>query len=555
MIEHLYIENVALIHKATVSFSESLNIISGETGAGKSILLSCISFVFGGRVNRDFIRKGQAKAEVRVLITVEDDYIKEQLHKLDVACDDDNCILINRTYNNKGKNICRINGKLINIGFLKELSKLFIDIHSQHQHQSLLEQSKHIELLDSFCGEELEKLKTDLKIEYVTLKKINEKYESFSKNTREKEIKIDILKYQINEIESFDLKIGEDIALLERQKKLSSGEKIEKNINKSIYNFSTDNGALDSLNEISVFLDNISNVDNECMNFSIAVNNILELSNDLVSDLRNYYENLEFSLSDLEEIEERLNDIQKLKKKYGNDIKEILQFLNNCKEELLEIDLSDESIKKLKEELYNKKIKCFRIAENMTKLRIKKSLEIEKKIEDNLKDLGMKDIQFKININKKNELSENGMDKVVFYISTNKGEDLKELDKVASGGEMSRVMLGLKNVIADVDIINTFIFDEIDSGVSGRTAQKVANKMKELSKTKQIISITHLPQIASAGDKHIYVEKSVKDDNTYSNIYELDESSVINEVARLFGGENITDKTLEVAKELIKSNK
>ncbi len=554
MIEHLYIENVALIEKADVSFSESLNIISGETGAGKSILLSCISFVFGGRVTRDFIRKGQTKADVRAVIIVKSDFIKSELEQLGIACDDD-CILINRIYNNKGKNICRVNGKLINIGFLKELSKLFIDIHSQHQHQSLLEQSKHIELLDSFCGAELEELKSDLKIEYLSLKKINEKYENLSTNTREKEIKIDILKYQINEIENFELIVGEDITLLEQQKKLSSGEKIEKNINKSIYNFSTENGVLDNLNEISVFLDNISNIDDECMNFSINANNILELSNDLVSDLRNYYEGLDFNINVLEEIEERLNDIQKLKKKYGNDITEILQFVHNCKEELAEIDLSDESIKKLKEEVYNKKIQCFRIAENITKLRLKKSIEIEKKIEDNLKDLGMKDIQFKININKKNELSENGMDKVVFYISTNKGEDLKELDKVASGGEMSRVMLGLKNVIADIDVINTFIFDEIDTGVSGITAQKVANKMKELSKTKQIISITHLPQIASAGDKHIYVEKSVKDDNTYSNVYELDENEVIGEIARLFGGENITNKTLEVAKELIKSNK
>ncbi len=555
MIEHLYIENVALIEIASISFSESLNIISGETGAGKSILLKCISFVFGARVTRDFVRTGEKRAEVRCVLYAKSNAIKEQLAILGVDLDDDNCLLITRTYNIMGKSICRINEKIVNIGFLKEISKLFIDIHSQHQHQSLLEQSKHIELLDSFCGKELINLKDDLKDVYTVYTNLKEKYETISNNTREKEIKIDILKYQINEIDSVDLKVGEEEILIEKQKKMTSSEKIEKNINNSIHNFSTDNGILDRLNQISVYLENISDIDDECMEFVNNSNNILELSNDLVSELRNYYDGLDFNFNEQEEVEDRLNSIYKLKKKYGSNIKEILDFANVCRKELKEITLSDNSIKELLIEIEEKRKKCYQVCNKITRIRKEKSLEIEKKIENNLKDLGMKSIKFQIKIDEKDRISENGLDKVIFYISPNKGEELKELDKIASGGEMSRVMLALKNVIADIDLIDTFIFDEIDSGVSGITAQKVANKLKELSKTKQIISITHLPQIASVGNKHIYVEKYVQNNNTYSKAFEISENKVIEEIARLFGGEYITDKSREVAKELILANK
>ncbi len=556
MIEQLYIENVVLIKKTFVSFGDSLNIISGESGAGKSILLRCISFVFGGRVTKDFIRRGEKKAEVRCTISIENDIMKSKIESLGIDIDEDRTLLITRTYNDKGKNVCYVNYKLVNLRFLKELSKVFIDIHSQHQHQYLLEKSRHIELLDFFCGEELELLKEKLVDEYSRYKDLKNKYNRITNNSREKEIKIDILNYQINEIESLQLEEGEEYILENRQKKMSNLEKIEHNIRKSIYSLSGDtSNAIDCLNKCSNYLQNLSDVDDECEGFNNDIINILELTSDLNYKLRRYIDTVDYTPNELEEIEDRLNQIYKLKKKYGNSTKEILDFLDKSKVELCEISIDSDSLDNIEKDIKESEKKCFDICKSITTLRKEKSSSIEEGIESNLHDLGMEDIKFKINISKKSSITENGIDDVAFYMSTNKGEELKELDKIASGGEMSRIMLALKNVLANKDTVEVFIFDEIDTGVSGVTAQKVANKLKELSKTKQIITITHLPQIASAGDTHIYVKKSVIEDNTYSEAVILDSEDVINEVARLFGGEIITKKSKEVAEDLIKLNR
>lgn len=551
MINEVYIENVALIKEATVTFKKGLNIISGETGVGKSILLNSLFFLFGGRSNKNFIREGEKKAEVRGILSIEN--IKTELNpNIEMYKDENNEILFSRIYYRTGKNIYKINNKIVTLGMIKEIASLLVEEHSQRQHQVLLDKKHHIILVDEFEKNKINYLKDKLKIEIEEYREYKRNLEEIHTNTREKEVKIDILKYQIREIEELKLEDGEEEILLSNKKKQNNGEKLSNTLNEAAFLLSSgDNMILDKMNILTSLLEKIKDIDNECEEMNEKAKSSLANLEDLSFNIRSYFDTLEFNNEELEDIEARLDEIYKIKKKYGDTISDVLKLLEEKKDELQKLDLDDIYIEGLKTKINNKLTIIKKICSDINKIRLNSSKIIEKKVMKDLEELHMQGTIFKIIVEKRENFNENGSDNVFFMISTNKGEKLKPLEQIISGGEMSRLTLALKNSLASNNEIETFIFDEIDVGISGLTAHKVGEKIKSLSKKNQIICITHLPQIASLGDNHIYVEKENKKNETYSKIKEIKGEKIVDEIARLLSGNKITIESKKAAKQLL----
>lgn len=554
MLEYLHIKNVALIDEQFINFSEGLNILTGETGAGKSMVIDSINFVLGEKVSKDFIRSGETNALVEVLFFLKEQKTLEAIKNLDVELDAYNSLLISREINKNGRTVCKINGRGTTMNIIKEISSILIDIHGQHQHQSLLNSSKHIVLLDQFCGDKLQILKNELYKEYREYKSIQDKIKQLTGDEKERQQKIDILQYQINEIQTAKLKPNEEEDLLQQRKILAGAEKLNSNIKEIgiLLNGDDSNytGAVDQLNKIANLLKESSDIDLSLSELTALSQNITVQLEELAVDLRRYNKDIDSSPEQLFEVETRLDLIYNLKKKYGSNIQEILDFYNKIKNQLDFISNSEQELQKLDAGLKLQYDKISKLCEKITEIRKSKSVDIQTYIENTLTELEMKSAKFKIQITKKQEFNENGWDNIEFLISANAGEPLKPLAKIASGGEMSRVMLALKTVLADVDNIESLIFDEIDTGVSGRTAQKVAEKMAIISKNHQILCITHLPQIAAMADSHYLIEKIEQNNKTITKIYDLDEQHSILELARLIGGATITNTTITAATEM-----
>lgn len=554
MLEYLHIKNVALIDEQFINFSEGLNILTGETGAGKSMVIDSINFVLGEKVSKDFIRSGETNALVEVLFFLKEQKTLEAIKNLDVELDAYNSLLISREINKNGRTVCKINGRGTTMNIIKEISSILIDIHGQHQHQSLLNSSKHIVLLDQFCGDKLQILKNELYKEYREYKSIQDKIKQLTGDEKERQQKIDILQYQINEIQTAKLKPNEEEDLLQQRKILAGAEKLNSNIKEIgiLLNGDDSNytGAVDQLNKIANLLKESSDIDLSLSELTALSQNITVQLEELAVDLRRYNKDIDSSPEQLFEVETRLDLIYNLKKKYGSNIQEILDFYNKIKNQLDFISNSEQELQKLDAGLKLQYDKISKLCEKITEIRKSKSVDIQTYIENTLTELEMKSAKFKIQITKKQEFNENGWDNIEFLISANAGEPLKPLAKIASGGEMSRVMLALKTVLADVDNIESLIFDEIDTGVSGRTAQKVAEKMAIISKNHQILCITHLPQIAAMADSHYLIEKIEQNNKTVTKIYDLDEQHSILELARLIGGATITNTTITAATEM-----
>lgn len=552
MLEHLYIKNVALINEIEIDFKSGLNILTGETGAGKSIIIDSINFVLGERPNKDFIHTGAEKATVEALMIVNNDLVICDLREIGISIDDDNGILITRTINLSGKTICKINGKTITVSMLKDVSSLLIDVHGQHEHQSLLNSSKHIMLLDRFCEENLSLYKKDLDKKYKCYKDIIKDLKDIEGNDKEKNSKIELYQYQINEINIANLQKDEEKNLFERRKILGNSEKLKQCTEESLqllYNSDT----MSALERVSASLKNlrdICNLDSSQEPLYEELETVWVQLEDVIRQMRYYNDNIENNSDELNNVENRLNLIYNLKRKYGGSVEEILEYYDIISNKLQIIENSEEERKKFLQDKNKIKNEINELCQKITNERKKYALDIEKKIENTLKDLGMKKALFEISIEKKTDFSANGWDKVEFLISPNPGEQLKPLSKIASGGEMSRVMLALKAVLAEADTIETFIFDEIDTGVSGRTAQQVAEKLNIISKTHQILCITHLPQIAAMGDSHFLIEKIFNDNSTTTIVEELNCDKMISELARLIGGAEITQATFKAAKEM-----
>ena len=554
ILAHLHIKNIALIEELSIDFHFGLNILSGETGAGKSIMIDSINFVLGERFSKDIIRNGEDSAMVEAMMTIEQNSTREELKNLGIELDEDNALLIARSIQANSKSVCRINGRVVTIGMLKTVSRFLIDIHGQHQHQSLLDASKHINLLDSFCTEDLEKLKAELANYLRTYKEIKKKILTISGDERERVHRIDLLKFQTEEISLAELSEDEEADLLKRKKILNNSERLSRNtgsILRLLYgDESSEAGAIDKISQALDLANAMQDIDTSQTMVADNLESALLQLDDIARQVRSYSENIEHNPQEINAVESRLDLIYNLKRKYGSSISEILEFCKKQEEALHLMLNSEEELEKLNAESTKLEKELNSICEKISLIRKKQAEYIQASIISNLHELGMKDAEFSIKLDKKEEVTHMGYDKVEFMISANKGEPIKPLSKIASGGEMSRVMLALKTVLADSDSIETFIFDEIDSGVSGRTAQKVAEKLNLIGKKQQILCITHLPQIASMADYHYLIEKKAEGSKTISIITELDQQKTIQEIARLIGGAKITDATLTAAKEM-----
>ena len=551
MLEKLYINNFALIDELEVDFGPGLNVLSGETGAGKSIIIGSLNFVLGGKADKDIIKTGCDFTEVSALISVDSSEVKAELEGCDVDVGEDNYILIKRTFNRSGKSQCRINGRTATVSMVKEISSFLVDIHGQHDHQSLLNPKSHIVMLDRLCGSDLEKELSKLEEKYRQYRDVSKKLKEIDMNDKDIQDKVELYTYQINEIDAAALKKGDDEALLERRNILLNSVKLQGYINDCLDNlYRNENSAVESIGSAVESLSSIAEIDESQEKTLEALNDAYAIIEDVVKSVRVYEENTESDPEELNDVEERLQIIYELKNKYGNTIERILAYRDKVAEKLDLIENSEALALEYSEKKKKLEAEIRKLCDKISDIRRAAAEKAEKKIVSILRDLSMENAEFKINITEKEGFDDKGFDNVEFLISANRGEKIKPLSKIASGGEMSRVMLALKNVLADVDNIDTFVFDEIDTGISGRTAQKVAEKMLNVARGHQILCITHLPQIAAMADSNYLIEKSSADNRTCTNIVELFGEKVYNELARLIGGAEITKATLEAAKEM-----
>ena len=555
MLEHLHIKNVALIKESEISFGEGLNILTGETGAGKSMVIDSLQFALGGRAGKDFLRHGEKMASVEALFAVQSESLQEKLEENGIEPEEDGSVLITRTLSETGKSVCRVNGSTVTVSMLKEFAEDLIDIYGQHEHQSLLNPSRHIRLLDRFCGAGFGEAMEEYKASFQALKEIDRQLEALMGDESQREQRMDILSFQKEEIEAASLKLGEEEELLEQKKRLGSMEKLMRLTGEGLALLYDGNdrmpSACDQLGDALSKLQEAAEIDPALTSFADALADAYAAVEDTARELKREAEKQENDPETLEEIEERLQIIYKLKRKYGGTVEAVLAFYDKVAEELDFLANSNEKVAELTAAKEKEQKKLTAYAETLTARRKDTAEQVAEQIEKALQDMEMKGARFHIQIDEKADWTADGKDKVEFLISANAGESLKPLAKIASGGEMSRVMLALKTVLVDADEIGTFIFDEIDTGVSGRTARKVGEKMRFLGKKRQILCITHLPQIAAMADSHFLIEKESQGTETTTKVTPLSEEGSVGEVARLMGGSDVTETTLAAARELI----
>ncbi|MBE7038430.1 MAG: DNA repair protein RecN [Ruminococcaceae bacterium] len=557
MLTHLSIKNLAVIDSAQIDFTNGFNILTGETGAGKSVIINSINIIKGERCSKDLIRTGQTSARVDAIFEVSP-FVKQEIEeKLGIEIEDDE-VMISREFNLEGKNNVRINTIPITTSILKEIGESLVNIHGQHDTSKLLYKKNHIAFLDEFGGENLNNIFEEYKAIHTRYIEVKEELESLSEDENEKARRLDLLKYQIEEIEVANLLPDEEDELIERRNLLANAQKISKCAllafdylydGENCHSSAHDNiwNAIKQIEEISGFNAQIETILKELTDITYVLS-------DNSHALKKIADNLDADEYELANIEERLDEIYNLKRKYGNSINDILAYLKDIKKEYEDIENSDERIKKLEEELKELELKRLKKATDLTLCRKKNAKILTEKILDELKDLEMAKTVFEVKI-EDCEFTLNGKDDVEFLISTNVGEMPKPLSKIASGGEMSRIILAIKSVITTEKYANTLIFDEVDTGVSGKTAQKIGEKLYAMSKDNQVICITHLSQIASFADNHLFIEKKSDDGRTATTITPLDEERRIDEIARILGGEVITDLTKENAKEQLEMAK
>lgn len=560
MLLELNIENFVLIENVNINFAEGFNVLSGETGAGKSIVIDAIGLALGGKSSKNYVRTGKDRAIIQLVFTFKREDIRNLLNEYGINCED-NIIILNREVFDTGKSISRINGRIVQLSFAKKVAKLLIDIYGQHEHQSLLDVDNHIHMLDLFGSEILLRNLESVSKKYSELKEIERKLNSLNQNDKERERRIDLMKFQIEEIDSCNLKVEEDKNLSKQFDLLKNSESIFTIVNNSHNKISTSLGneetVLGTLSSILVEFERISDFDKEILNFNKELQDIFYRLQDIATDMRRYSENITFDSELLVEIEKRLDTINNLKRKYGNTIEEILEYRAKLCKELEELEDSANTINFLNERFKICKEEYLELSNKLSIQRKNIAKKFKSRMMKELKDLNFEKAEFEVSItptlDRNNDwiLTKYGIDKIEFLISANPGEPLKSLSKIASGGEISRIMLAMKVISAKIDNISTLIFDEIDTGISGETANIVGEKIALISRNHQTICITHLPQIAVMADNHLFIEKVVSENKTNTLIKRLDTIERINEISRLIGGNKITDLTLKHAKELL----
>lgn len=553
MILELYMKNCALIEELRLDIDKNLNILTGETGSGKSIIIGALGLCLGGKYDRSFLRKGTEKGLVEALFDVNNQKLKEKLLENGIDIEEDNQIIISKEIFDDGKSISRINGRNVKVSFLKEISNYLIDIHGQHQNQVLFDKDTHIDFLDLFGEELLYESKSDYEKTYIEYNEVEKALNVLTENKDDMQIQreIDLIKFQINEIESANLNENEYEDLLKQRDVYRNGEKIFTNLNNAYLNLY--DGSINSVDLISKSLGDlgaIAQYDEKLNDYNDTIERIMYELQDISRDIRSYKENIDFSPYELEQIEQRVDEINTLRRKYGDTIEEILAYKDKINERLDEILNRDEKVEGLKLKL--KKVEDILVikAEKLTQKRKEVARNLQEKLLYELKSLNMKNVVFEVSFGK-STFNAKGQDDIEFMISFNLGEDIKPIYKVASGGEMSRFMLAFKTILADIDEIDTLVFDEIDTGISGIAAQIVGEKLSLIAKKKQIICITHLPQIAANADTHYCIEKKTSNERTFTVISRLDDNQRKDEIARLIAGSNITEKTMEHASEII----
>ena len=550
MLSSLHIENIAVIESADIGFGPGFNVLTGETGAGKSIVIDSISAVLGMRTSRDLIRTGADRAQVSAVF---EDISRHQWFDDNlIPFDDSGELQILREISADGRGTCRVNGRAVTVGMLRQLGESLMAIYGQHDSQQLFDEQNHLSIIDGFAAHD--KLIEDYKTSFEGLSELRRKMDKLRMDESEKERRIDNLTYQISQLESANLKPGEDEELAARRKLLRSAGKLMDALQEAYYALSggdDSDGAVSLLSQAAQEMGSVSSISAELEEAYTRTNELAVAADDLADEIRMLRDGYDFSENELDEVESRLDVLHKLKKKYGSTTEEMLEYLENCRKELETIEFAEDELKKLEKKFKVLQAEAMEKAKKLSNARKQAAELLKTRIMSELSQLDMPRVQFETEF-EETELMSSGIDSVRFLMSANVGEALKPMSKVASGGELSRIMLAIKNVLAENDGIPTLIFDEVDAGVSGRAAAKVAAKLKAVSTGKQVLCVTHLPQIAARADLHFSIEKSEKDGRTYTQVTPLETEGRKMELARLIGGDVITETTLKSAEELMK---
>ena len=548
MLNLLHIENIAVIESADISFGTGFNVLTGETGAGKSIVIDAISAILGERAYRDMIRTGEEKASVRAVFS--------QVAPLDWFSENgvpyDRETVIQRDIFLDGKNVCRVNGTLVSVTMLRKLGIQLMNIHGQHDSASLFDEENHLIFLDDFSSNQA--LRQAYQEKYQAVAALRREIQRMTMDEGEKLRRMETLQYQIAEIEKAELEPGEDEALEERRKLLQNAERLSKGMDEAVealYGGEESDGAAGLLAQAEHALGRLSRFSDSFTSLHERVTDLMYQVRDAAEEAKDMRDDLSYSADELEQIESRLDVIYRLRKKYGTTCQEILDYLEKARKELADIEFADDRLEKLKQKQQKAEKEAWAAAEALRQNRRENAEIMSARILQELKELDMPRVQFRCQF-RELELQPNGADAVAFYLSANAGEALKPLSKVASGGELARIMLSMKNVLAEKDQIATLIFDEVDTGVSGRAAQRVAEKLRKLAQHKQVLCVTHLPQMAALADTHMLISKCERDGRTYTSVTPLDTEGRKRELARIIGGTHITETTLKSAEEMLR---
>ena len=550
MLENLHVKNLALIDEIEVDFQPGLNILTGETGAGKSILLGSVNLALGGRFHADMLRTGAKFGLVELTFTIDSPSLEEQLTAMDIFPEDGRIVLSRKLM--PGRSVSKINGETVSMAALKDVASMLIDIHGQHEHQSLLHKKNHLAFLDLYAKDQVEKLKKDTAKAFRTYHGCRKKLDESGMDERERQKEISLAEFEVNEIEEAGLFEGEDEEVEALYRRMSAGKKVAQRIAEAYHYTSEDESgnASELLSRAIHALSDVESVDEQGAGLYGQLIEIDSLLNDFNRELSEYAKSLDFSEEEFYGTENRLNELNRLKTKYGNSAAQVLEYCEERKQRLKELEDYEQYMQELEEQLKASRQDYEKHALALRKARKKAAVSFVKEIKKGLSDMNFLDVRFEMRFLELPDYTSDGMDEAEFYISTNPGEDLRPMGNVASGGELSRIMLAIKTVLADQEDTPTLIFDEIDTGISGITAGKVAEKMHIIGESRQVLCITHLAQIAAQADAHYLIQKRAKNNGAQTEIFGLEEEESVQELARLLGGAKVTASILESAREM-----
>lgn len=552
MLQELFIKDFAIIDQLTISFEKGMSVLTGETGAGKSIIIDAVSLLTGGRGSSSFVRSGTHKAilegqfvvpSTSATLAVLDDY---------GIAHEDTTIVLQREISNNGRNVCRVNGQLVNLASLKRIGETLVDIHGQNEHQSLMQVDQHINLLDEYADTRLQVIKERYTTAYQQYQQLRQTLKQKQANEHEWAQRLDMLRFQVNEIDEANLQPHEEEQLLKEREQLDNFQTISDALQQSYAALSTDNGSLDQIGVAMDAMNNIANLDEHYHDIAETIQSAYYALQDAGNDISNQLDSLEFDESRLDTVEKRLELINQLKRKYGNSVTDIIAYGEKAHHELAMMEQNDTNNDELLQKMHVAQIAAQQLAEQMSQIRHQVAQDLQKQVHQQLAALYMDKAVFEVRFTTTTSLHANGIDQVEFYIQTNPGEKMLPLVKIASGGELSRLMLALKTIFARSEGVTSIIFDEVDTGVSGRVAQAIADKMYDISRYSQVLCITHLPQVAAISDYQFLIVKHVHDGRTATSVTPVSGAARVDALAQMLSGTTVTKLTIEHAQELLK---